>query len=139
MRLFRNPKASSCKGQRGLTLVEALVAASIIAAVGVVFMNAIFIGHRGVGLLDEQIQAESLIRSQIEDIKNADFSDIGYYPVTVTIPPTYSLNITVRYPQCIGTADDCTVLVTDTLQEITISCYHGTRHVLSIACYKAQQ
>ncbi len=139
MKLFRNLKPSYHKGQRGLTLMEALVAASIIAAIGMVFMNAIFVGHRGVGVLDEKIEAESFIRSQIEDVKNATFSDEGYYPVTVTTPSTYSLNISVGYPSCIGTADNCTVLMTDTLQEITVSCYHGSKHVLSIGCYKAKQ
>ena len=136
---FRNPIEGFLKGQRGLSLVEALVASTIIAAVGVVFVSAIFTGQRGVGILDEQIQAEALIRSQIEDVKNADFDDGGYYPVTVTAPSSYSINITVGYPSCIGTADNCTVLVTDTLQEITVSCYRGTKHVLSVACYKAKQ
>ncbi|MFC2070846.1 hypothetical protein ACFLTB_06735 [Chloroflexota bacterium] len=127
------------KEQAGLSLVEALVAAGIIATIGVVFMGAMFTGYRSVGILDEQIQAEILARSQLEDIKDATYSDIGTYPVTVDVPPQYSVNITVGYPSCIGTADSCNVLVTDTLQEITVSVYHGDKSVLAVACYKAKQ
>ena len=125
--------------QKGLTIIEVLVAAGILAAIGVVFMGAMFTGYRSVGILDEQVQAEVLARSQLEDIKNSSYSDAGVYDVTIDPPPQYSMDISVGYPSCIGTADDCTVLVTDTLQEITVSVYHGSKLVLSVACYKAKQ
>ena len=115
------------------------MAASILAAIGVVFMSAMFTGYRSVGTLDEQLQAEALIRSQLEDIKNSAYQDSGIYPVTVSVPPEYSMDITAGYPSCVGTAGNCTTLVTDTLQEITVSVSHGNKLVLSVGCYKVKQ
>lgn len=136
--------------QAGLSLIENLVAASILAAIGVVFMSALITGYRSVGILDEHQQAELLARSQLEDIKNGDFLPSGVYPVTVELPPNYSISIGVTSPTCIGTADDCVSLdelmegkitepITDTIQEITVTVYHHDKYVLAVACYKAIQ
>ena len=138
-------KLKLLRGQAGLTLIETLVAVSILAAIGVVFMSAMFTGYRSVGILDEQQQAETLIRSQLEDIKNSPYDDSGDYAVTVTLPTQYSMSITVTPPTCIGTADNCTPLEelveppVTTIQEITVSVSHGSKPVLSVACYKVKQ
>jgi Tfp pilus assembly protein PilV len=146
MRWLLKGKLTLFRGQRGISLLETMVAAGILVAIGVVFMSAMSTGYRSAGALDEQLQAEALIRSQLEDIKNSPYQDSGVYPVTVNLPPQYSVNISVEPPTCIGTADDCTPLeelVEDppvtTIQQITVSVYHGDKHILSVACYKAKQ
>ncbi len=145
MRWLGRARFRFLKGQRGLTLIEALVAAGILAAIGAVFMGAMFTGYKSVGVLDEQQQAETLARSQLEGIKNAPYSDLGSYPISVSLPSQYSMSITVTPPTCIGTADNCTPLEellgysVTTIQEITVSVYHGSKPVLSVACYKVKQ
>jgi prepilin-type N-terminal cleavage/methylation domain-containing protein len=131
--------------QAGFSLIETLVAASILAVIGVVFMSALFTGYRSVGILDERQQAEILARSQLEDIKSVDYQEDEIYPVTVDLPPNYSISIGVTSPTCIGTADDCVTLdelmgehIT-TIQEITVYVYHHDKYVLAVACYKAIQ
>jgi hypothetical protein len=131
--------------QKGIGLIESLVAASIVGAIGVAFMSALFTGHKSVGILDEQVQAEILVRSQIEYIKSSPYDEGGNYPIAVELPSQYSMNINVTSPTCIGTPDNCVTLEelvggpVTTIQEITVSVYHGGNSVLSVACYKAQQ
>ena len=132
------------QGQRGIGLLETLVAVGLLAVIGVGFMRSLTTAYKSVGITEEQQQAETLIRSQLENIKAATYDDNGVYPVTVTIPAQYSMNITSTSPTHIGTADNFTSLddlmgyhVT-TIQEITVSISHGTKHVLSVACYKVK-
>ncbi len=135
----------SLRGQRGFTLLEALVAVSILAAIGVVIMTSLSTAYKSVGIMDEQQQAELLIRSQLEDIKNSPYQDSGVYLVTVTLPPEYSMAITVTPPTQIGTLDNNTPLEelvpppVTTIQEITVSVHRGNKPVLSVACYKVKQ
>jgi type II secretory pathway pseudopilin PulG len=130
------------RGQRGLTLVENLVAAAILAAIGLVFMQALDAAHRNVEILDIQLRAEMLARSQLEDIKEAAYDVNGNYPVTVEMPPQFTMRMTVTSPTCIGTADNCTSLddlmgePVTTIQEITVYVYHAGEAVISVACYK---
>lgn len=136
--------------QKGISLVETLIAVSILGAIGVVFMTSMITAHRSVGILDEQLQAEALIRSQLEDIKDAPYQDSGVYPVTVNVPPQYSVVITVESPTCIGTADDCIPLEElmggpiTTIQEVTVSIFRPSgdgenRTILSVSAYKVKQ
>ncbi len=129
-------------GQAGISLVENLVAVSIIAAIGVVFMTSLDAAHSNVKILDEQIQGETLARSQLEIIKNSAYDVTGNYAVTVELPPQYTMDIIVQTPQCIGTADNCTTLddlmeeTVTTIQEITVIVYHGGLPVITVGCYK---
>jgi hypothetical protein len=132
------------RSQTGVNLIENIVAVGILALIGVVFMSAMDVAHQNVGEMDRRLRAETLIRTQIEDIKNADYETSGYYPVTVNLPPQYTMNIDVRPPQCIGRIDNCIPLEElmgysiDTIQEITVTVYHGGDFVLKVACYKTQ-
>jgi prepilin-type N-terminal cleavage/methylation domain-containing protein len=129
-------------GQKGLTLIEALVSVAILAAIGVVYMRAMATGYKNVGIIDEQLQAEALIRSELEIIKNMTYADNKSYPVSVSVPANYSMNITVTAPMHIGTTDNNTPLETlmggtiNTIQEINVTVYHGTKQVLSVGEYK---
>ena len=133
--------------QRGLTLIEVLVAVGIMAAIGAAFMNSMSTAYKSAGTLDEQTQAEALARSQLEQIKSLPYQDSGNYSVTVSLPPQYSMNITVAEPQKIGTADNYTSLYqlwgnVTTIQEITVSVFRpagaGNRLVFSAGTYKTK-
>jgi hypothetical protein len=133
-------------GQTGFTLIENLVAVGILAAIGVVFMTALFTGYNNAGILNEKQTAEILIRSQLEDIKHGEFNENGIYPVTVEVPAHYSLTISVTTPTCIGHPEDCVPLddiigesVLSTIQEITVTASHSGKVVMAVACYKAIQ
>ncbi len=128
-----------------MSLIENLVAVAILAAIGVAFMSALFTGYKSVGILDERQQAEFLVRSQLEDIKNGPYQESGVYPITVDLPPQYSMNITVTAPMHIGTLENNVPLEelmgepVTTIQEITVSVYHGDKPVLAVAAYKVIQ
>jgi len=133
------------RGQAGISLIETLVAVAILGAIGVTYMTAMSTAYRSVGIVDEQQQAETLARSQLEDIKNAPYQESGEYPITVNLPPQYSMSITVTPPMHIGTLENNTPLEVlmggpvTTIQEITVSIRHGDKPVLSVACYKVKQ
>jgi prepilin-type N-terminal cleavage/methylation domain-containing protein len=125
--------------QEGFTLLETLIGLGILAVIGVVFLATIDTAYKNVRLLEEQTQAEALIRSQLDDIKASPYQDSGAYPVTVTPPPQYSVNITVvtlDTPTCVQDGN-C-----NTLQEVTVSVYRtsdgGEKPILSVKTYKAK-
>jgi len=142
------------RGQRGFTLVEGLVAVAILAAIGVVFITALTNAHKGVGVLDEKTQAKALAQSQLEQIKSVlypvvePFYGTDVYPVTVDLPPQYSMVINVVPPTCIGETDNCTPLEeliggnVTTIQQITVSVSRtgseADRPVFSLSCYKSK-
>jgi len=126
--------------QTGFTLLETLIGLGILAVIGVAFITAIDTAYKNVGLLEEQTQAEALIRSQLDDIKASPYQDSGVYPGTVTPLPQYSVNIsvvTLDTPTCVEDGN-C-----NTLQEVTGSVYRTTgqgtdKPVLSVKTYKAK-
>ena len=126
--------------QGAFSLIEVLVAVGILAAIGVTFAGAMGTAHRNVGTLDEQIQAEALIRSQLDDIKASAYQDSGVYPVTVNVPYQYSVSIN-------ATALDTETCVADgncnTLQKITVTVSrassNGDRPVLAVSAYKVKK
>jgi len=154
MRQLGKSRFRPFRGQRGLTLVEVLVAVVILAAIGVAFMTSMNTAYKGVGVLDEKTQAKALAHSQLEQIKNAPypveepFYGTDVYPVTVDLPTQYSMLINVVPPTCIGEADNCTPLEellggsVTTIQEIKVSIFRtgseGDRPVFSLSCYKSK-
>jgi len=145
-RLFRR--------QSAFTFIEILVAVGILAAIGVVFIGSVNAANRGVGVLDEKTQAKALAHSQLEQIKSLPypgaepFYGTDVYPVTYSLPPQYSMVISVVPPTCIGEADNCTPLEellgssVTTIQQITVSVFRTgsetDRPIFSLSCYKSK-
>jgi len=154
MRQLGKSRFRPFRGQRGLTLVEVLVAVVILAAIGVAFITSMNTAYKSVGVLDEKTQAKALAHSQLEQMKNAPypveepFYGTDVYPVTVDLPTQYSMLINVVPPTCIGEADNCTPLEellggsVTTIQEIKVSIFRtgseGDRPVFSLSCYKSK-
>jgi hypothetical protein len=74
-------------GERGSGLVEVLVAVAITGTAVVWLLAAISTGSLGVSTTDEQVTAEHLARSQLEDTKSQPFDALpATYPTLTPIP-----------------------------------------------------
>lgn len=125
------------QGQTGFTLIEVMFAVGLLAVIGVVFIGSLNTAYRSVGVLDEQTQAEALIRSQMEIIKDSTYQDSGNYTaLTIDLPPQYSISIDVEVPAIVSAN-------TTTLQEITVSVSRptgeGDRPIFSVSTYKVKE
>lgn len=124
------------QGQRGLSLIEVLIAVAIFGAIGVVYAAALDTNSRATRTLDEQVVAVNLATSYLEAIKELPYAD--NYTTSIPIPPQYSVAINIQY------SDNGTAWV-DTpngqhLEKITITVSReGGKPVLSLATYKVEK
>jgi len=81
--------------QRGSILLEALLAIVILGTIVMVFSGAISTGLFGAGMIEEHLVATNLVRTQLEEIKNQPYNIDNQYPVTVSPPPNYTVQIDV--------------------------------------------
>jgi len=125
-------------GQKGQTLIEVLIAIALLGMIAVPFLTALSTSSRGIIIADERTTAESLVRTEMEYVKNCDYNPTGF---SYEIPPTanntpwggfhalddryagYSVNVT-------GVSIDLYI------QNITVRVYHGDELVLTTSTYK---
>jgi hypothetical protein len=67
------------KNEKGVSLVEAVLALGLLGLIATVFTMAIFISTKSIMIADERTNAESLARAQIEYIKQQEYEDGGLY------------------------------------------------------------
>ncbi len=141
MRWLRRGRSRFFQGQMGFTLLEALVAVAILAFIGVVFMSAMNTSFRSAGIQDEQVTAESLARTQLEEIKAATYTNS--YNVTVEMPSQYSLTIESPYVSW-NDADDVPPDVwiesgnNTGLQKITVRVSSGGKALVMVEALKVE-
>jgi len=77
---------SALNSERGMTLIEVLVALGILAAVAIVFLAGMATSSRAVIVSQKSVAAESLAKSQMENTKAQTYVDgVTTYP-KITIP-----------------------------------------------------
>ena len=155
MRWLRKERFRFLRGQKGLTLIEVLVAAAILAAIGVGLLNALDTNVKATQQLDEKVVATNLATAYFEAIKAMPYyTDVETYlnDVTIqniTIPPQYIVNVDLDFSSesikegditQIIWVDDYDELIDQTLQKITISVSReGGKHILTICTFKTKR
>ena len=116
------------KSQRGISLVETLVAVSILGTAIVAFTMALSTGALSTREQEQEVIAQQLAQSQIEYTKNQVFSASGIY-TTISVPAGYTLAVnTSAVP---GANTD--------IQKITVTVLRAGAGILTVSDYKVNR
>ena len=120
------------KGNKGFAFIETIVALALLGIVAVVFLSSVGTATKATIVTDERVTAESLVRSEVEYIK-----DCAYQPSateylidpTLSIPTGWSVNTTVEALH--GTEDG--------IQKVTVTVQRDGEDKLSACVYKVDR
>lgn len=117
------------KSERGITLVEVLVALALLGLIASAFLMAISTATKAIYIADERTTAESLARSQLEFVKEQeyiDYSETGHdvYDEIIIPDEKYGIGSLIVEELQIG------------LQKITVIIHHHDYEVLTLEGYK---
>jgi prepilin-type N-terminal cleavage/methylation domain-containing protein len=120
--------------ERGMTLIEVLVALGILAAVAGIFLAAISTSSKAVMVGQVQVSAEGLAKSQMESIQQQNYREDQLYDKLTQIPARYDTQIAVELldPRQDQAGDD------QGLQKIIVTVTHGGNTVFTLEGYKCR-
>ena len=123
--------------QQGVTLAEALVALAIFGISAGIFIMTMATSTKAVMVSQNRIAAESLAKSQMENIKNQEYDDINNTPLyteldPADIPAGYDFIITTERLDPIGDG----LGTDDGLQKITVVVEHNGEEAFQLVSYK---
>jgi type II secretory pathway pseudopilin PulG len=125
----RKATRAKCRGQRGLGLVETLIAVAILGTAVVAFVTALSAGSIAVGENDAEMVAQGLAQSQLEYTKSYAYdSGATTYPA-VDAPEGYGISVSVSSVP--GTDSD--------IQKIIVTINHEGETVLEVEDYKVNR
>ena len=128
--------------QKGLTLVEVLIAVAVLAIIASGIFTALHVSLRTTAIANERTTAESLTRTQLEYIKQCDYDDINNPPVygldptiIATMPAGFSMVVTAERldPSNNGTDDD------EGIQKVTVGVSYEGELVVATESYKVKR
>ena len=119
-------KLGDCLDEKGLGLVESVVAVSIIGAVLIVFVSALSTGSIAARVGEEAAVSQRLVLSQLEYIKSCPY-DTDYS--TVDTPEGYTIAVGVT-----ATPDN-----NSNIQSITVTVFREDENILTVEDYKVNR
>lgn len=112
--------------EKGLTLVESLVAVAILGVTVVTFVAALATGSIAVREGGQEVVSQSLARNQLEYIKGYPYDPVPANYPTVNAPEGYNISVNVT-----------SIPDTDTdIQKITVTISRDGEDVLTVEDYK---
>ncbi len=144
MRRLGKERLRFLRGQRGFTLIEVLVAAAILAVIGVVLLNALDTNAKATRTLDEKVVATNLATAYFEAIKASPYAETYDDVVAdITIPPQYLVNVDIQFSSDGDTTDGITWVdnyTDETIQKIAIAVSReGGKSILTICTFKTKR
>lgn len=123
------------RDEKGFSLIEVLLAVALAGIVGLAIPSALSSANKTTIINNERTLAESLARSQMDNIQNQTYDKSNSPPVYSTmlnIPDNYSVTIsTARLdPKADGTTSD------DGLQQITVTVSQNGKIIYTLVDYK---
>lgn len=125
------------KSEKGFTLIEVLMALALMGILAVTFLMAIFIASKAILITDERTMAESLARSQMEYVKEQEYSDV-YYPIDMSEYPD-SFSIWSKDAGGGVVEEIVGIHLDEGLQKITLVIYNSDKEVLTLEGYKVDE
>ena len=127
------PGIFACR-ESGVTLIETVVAVAILGVIAVTFLSGLATTSRAVFIADERATAESLAQSQMEWVKNVNYSYNATEYSPAPIPGgkdyiNYSANISA---QPLHAPDDG-------IQKITVTVKRSDKGVIKLEGYKVDR
>jgi type II secretory pathway pseudopilin PulG len=127
--LTRKQIFTRIKSQRGLGLVETLVAVAILGTAVVAFVVSLSAGSLAVSEQDTETVAQTLAQTQMEYIKNYPFNPAAITYPTVVAPGGYTINVGVSL---VGGTDA-------NIQKITVDILQSGASVFLVSGYKVNR
>ncbi len=123
------------KNERGIGLIEVLVALAILGIVAAAFLSGLATATKAIYIADVRTTAESLARSQMEYVKNQPYDDtlpIAYDEIS---DPDFNIDITAERldPEGDGFDDD------DGIQKITVTVEFQGEVKITLEDYKVDR
>ena len=134
MRRRRKGRSGSSRGQRGISLLETLVALFILSLIAVTFLSGVTTASKATFTADEQSTAESLARSQMEWAKKVTYLEEAtqYPPAPISDSVDYSNYSVEITAEPLHNPDDG-------IQKITVTVRHSGEVVMQLENYKRQR
>ena len=121
------------KSEKGFALIETLVALALLGIIAVVFLGGIGTATKATIVADEQTTAESLVRSEIEYVKNCTYQySATQYPVDPSINIPYGWSMPVPAVELVHATDDG-------IQKVTITVERNGEQKFSAQIYKVDR
>jgi prepilin-type N-terminal cleavage/methylation domain-containing protein len=117
------------RNENGFSLMEMLIAVSIVGIAFSVFMTALSISSLSVGTLNEATVAQNLAQRQIEQTRAATYDATGASYTLVTAPAGYT----------IGLAVNSALYADNKIQKLTVTITHSAQQVLVVEDYKGNR
>jgi type II secretory pathway pseudopilin PulG len=122
-------KISPNRGQRGMSLLEAVVAIALLGGVVIVMVFAMSGGVLAVGENAEEVTVQELARSQMEYIKSCAYDPVATTYPTVTMPTDYTISVAVENVPDTNTD----------IQKVTASISRSGELVMTVTDYKVNR
>jgi prepilin-type N-terminal cleavage/methylation domain-containing protein len=117
------------KEQRGISLVEVLVAMAIFGACAATFIGGLSAGSISTNMHGEEVVARNLAQSQMENIKAAVYSSSGAGYSAIVAPSDYAISISAN----------SSIYSDNNIQKLTVTVSHGGSQVLTLEDYKVNR
>ncbi len=130
MRWLARVRFRFLREQRGIALLETLVAVGIMAVAGIAFLQALNTISRSSGLYQQRVTAVNLAQSQVDEIKAMSYAASYSVAPSLQFPSTYNIDVSAVWINIDIENGNITTAQTDTgRQQVTVTVTQGGKPI----------